>query len=432
MNSRSILKVLALLLVVSVLVAIAAACGPAPTPATIVQTVEVEKVVTVEVEKQVEVEKVVTVEVEKQVEVEKIVTVEVEVMVTQEAQPEGEAAAEAAPEDNPYRPNDLFAAVEDLKAATEGQSPPAGAKFAFLTNNMSPFWTASQIGLARSSSELNVPMAFQAPTASDLLSQQLSMLETFINDGYTGVTFSAIDREAPHSIIEKAVGQGTIMLTMDSDATGSQRAMYIGMSDYDAGRKAAEAALESIGTGKVVGLVGFATAQNAQDRIQGVNDVFEGTEMELVEVLIDDVKPEVALSNAQTAIQKYGDELAGFITFYSYDGPAACQAIKQADKIGTIKLIAFDAEPETQACMQEGVVQAMIGQRVYFYGYLSGYVMHAMSILGEEETMTVLDPYLDEFGEDGKIRLNTGIDVIKADTFDQYKAYLESVGIASQ
>lgn len=428
MNSRSILKVLALLLVVSTLVVIAAACGPAPTPATIVQTVEVEKVVTVEVEKQVEVEKVVTVEVEKQVEVEKVVTVEV--MVTQEAQPEAEAAA--APEDNPYRPNDLFAAVEELKTATEGQSPPAGAKFAFLTNNMSPFWTAAQIGLARSSSELNVPMAFQAPTASDLLSQQLSMLETFVNDGYTGVTFSAIDREAPAPIIEKAVEQGTIMLTMDSDATGSKRAMYIGMSDYDAGRKAAEAALEIIGKGKVVGLVGFATAQNAQDRIQGVNDVFKGTDMELVEVLIDDVKPEVALSNAQTAIQKYGDELAGFITFYSYDGPAACQAIKQADKIGTLKLVAFDAEPETQACMQEGVVQAMIGQRVYFYGYLSGYVMHAMSILGQEETMTVLDPYLDEFGEDGKIRLNTGIDVIKADTFDQYKAYLESVGIASQ
>ncbi len=425
MRSRSILKTIGLLVVVAILVAIAAACGSAAQPVTVIQTVEVEKVVTVEVEKEVAVEKVVTVEVEKQVEVEKVVTVEVvkEVEVAAEA---------AAPEDNPYRPNDLFAAVEDLKAATEGKSPPAGAKFAFLTNNMSPFWTAAQIGVARSSSELNVPIAFQAPTASDLLSQQLSMLETFVNDGYTGVTFSAIDREAPHSIIEKAVGQGTIMLTMDSDATGSQRAMYIGMSDYDAGRAAAEAALEIIGKGKVVGLVGFATAQNAQDRIQGVNDVFEGTEMELVEVLIDDIKPEVALSNAQTAIQKYGDDLAGFITFYSYDGPAACQAIKQADKIGTLKLVAFDAEPETQACMQEGVVQAMIGQRVYFYGYLSGYVMHAMSILGQEETMAVLDPYLDEFGEDGKIRLNTGIDVIKADTFDLYKAYLESVGIASQ
>jgi ribose transport system substrate-binding protein len=337
-----------------------------------------------------------------------------------------------AVEDNPYRPNDLFAAAEDLKAATEDQSPPDGAKFAFLANNLSPFWTAAQIGVGRASSELGVPITFQAPTASDLLSQQLSMLETFVNDGYTGVTFSAIDREAPASIIKRAVEQGTIMLNMDSDATGSDRAMYIGMSDYDAGRAAAEAALEIIGEGKVVGLVGFATAQNAQDRIAGVNDVFEGTDMELVEVLIDDIKPEVALSNAQTSIQKYGDDLGGFITFYSYDGPAACQAVKQAGAVGDIKIIAFDAEPETQACMEEGVVQAMIGQRVYFYGYLSGYAMHAMSILGVEETMAVLDPYLDDLGDEGKIRLNTGVDVIKADSLDLYKAYLDSIGIASQ
>lgn len=420
MLSRNSLKIGGLLVVSVILGVLAAACGAQPAPQTIIQTVEVEKVVEKEVK------------VVETVEVEKVVEKEVEKIVTVEVMKEGEAMEAMSSDDNPYRPGDLFTAVEDIKAATEGKSPPAGAKFAFLTNNMSPFWTAAQIGVARSSSELNVPISFQAPTASDLLSQQLSMLETFVNDGYTGVTFSAIDREAPHSIIEKAVDQGTIMLNMDSDATGSDRALYIGMSDYDAGRAAAEAALEIIGEGQVVGLVGFATAQNAQDRIAGVNDVFEGTDMELVEVLIDDVKPEVALSNAQTAIQKYGDDLAGFITFYSYDGPAACQAIKQADKVGELKLIAFDAEPETQTCMEEGVVQAMIGQRVYFYGYLSGYVMNAMSILGVEDTMAVLDPYLDDLGDEGKIRLNTGIDVIKADTFDQYKAYLESIGIASQ
>lgn len=342
------------------------------------------------------------------------------------------AAAAPAATDNPYRPNELFAAVEDLRAATAGQNTPAGAKYAFLANNLSPFWTAAQIGVGRASSELGVPIAFQAPTASDLLSQQLSMLETFVNDGYTGVTFSAIDRQAPASIIERAVNQGTIMLTMDSDATGSDRAMYIGMSDYDAGRAAAEAALEIIGEGKVVGLVGFATAQNAQDRIAGVNDVFEGTNMELVEVLIDDIKPEVALSNAQTSIQKYGDDLAGFITFYSYDGPVVCQAVKQAGLTGDVKIIAFDAEPETQTCMEEGVVQAMIGQRVYFYGYLAGYVMHAMSVLGVERTMEILAPYLDDLGDEGKIRLNTGVDVIKAESLDLYKQYLDSVGIASQ
>jgi ribose transport system substrate-binding protein len=207
--------------------------------------------------------------------------------------------------------------------------------------------------------------------------------------------------------------------------------MYIGMSDYDAGFAAGKAALEIVGEGTMVGLVGYATAQNAQDRIEGFQDAIEGTGLELAEVLLDDIKPEVALSNAQTAMQTYPD-LAGFITLYSYDGPAACQAVKQAGKEGVIKIIAFDAEPETQRCMADGVVQVMIGQRVYFYGYLSAWVMYAMSILGEEATMELLDPWLVEMGDEGKIHLQTGVDVIVADTFPLYQEYLESIGIPSQ
>lgn len=82
--------------------------------------------------------------------------------------------------------------------------------------------------------------------------------------------------------------------------------------------------------------------------------------------------------------------------------------------------------------MEEGAVQAMIGQRVYFYGYLSGWIMYAMSVIGEEETMALLDPWLSDLGEEGKIHLNTGVDVIKADSFDLYKEHLESIGIPSQ
>ncbi len=338
------------------------------------------------------------------------------------------AAPAAAPADNPFRPTELIEVVDKLKAATAGKTPPAGAKYAFLTNNISPFWTAAQIGVARASSELNVPITFQAPTAAELLSQQLSMLETFVNDKYTGITFSSIDRNAPKDIIQKAIDQDTIVLTMDSDATDSARWFYIGMSDYDAGKLAGEAAKKVVGTGKMVGLVGFATAQNAQDRIAGFNDAVKGSGIELVEVLLDDVKPELALSNAQTAMQKYPD-LAGFITFYSYDGPAAGQAVKQAGKTGQVKIIAFDAEPETQRLLQEGVIQVMIGQRVYFYGYLSGYTMYAGSVLGKEELLKILDPYLDG---DNKFRLNTGIDVIYAEQYQQYKDYLNAIGIASQ
>jgi len=334
-------------------------------------------------------------------------------------------------EPNPYTPTDLFAAVDALKEATAGMSPPAGAKFVLLTNAVAPFWTAAQTGAARASLEFSVPILFQAPTGADPLLQQLSMLETFVNDQFTAILFSSIDRAAPKDIIQKAVDAGIIVLNTDSVATGSAREMYIGMSDYDAGVSAGEAALEIVGSGQMVGLVGYATAQNAQDRIAGFKAALEGTDLELVEVLYDDVKPEVSLSNALAAMQTYPD-LAGFITLYSYNGPTACQAVKQADKVGTVKIIAFDAEPETQRCMADGVIQAMIGQRVYFYGYLGGWVMYAMSLLGVDATMELLDPYLVDLGEEGKIHLNTGVDVIKADTFDLYKQYLESIGIPSQ
>jgi hypothetical protein len=58
--------------------------------------------------------------------------------------------------------------------------------------------------------------------------------------------------------------------------------------------------------------------------------------------------------------------------------------------------------------------------------------MYAMTILGKDATMQVLDPWLSEWGDEGKIHLNTGVDVIKADTFDLYQQYLESIGIPSQ
>jgi hypothetical protein len=55
--------------------------------------------------------------------------------------------------------------------------------------------------------------------------------------------------------------------------------------------------------------------------------------------------------------------------------------------------------------------------------------MHAMTVLGKDETMALLQPYL--IG-DNKDHLDTGIDVIYSDTINLYKDYLNSIGVASQ
>ena len=407
------LTLVSLLLIAAML--LLAACGPAPTPQIIEKEVVVEKPVveTVIVEKEVVVEKPVveTVVVEK----------EVEVVV----------APEAAPP-NPYRPDNLFEVEAKLREALAGKPAPANARYAIVANILVPFWTACQIGAARAGSELAVPVIFYAPVVAGSVESQVSMLESLVADEYAGVSFSAISPETVEDIVARGMAQGTHFVAMDSDSPESERYIYIGMSDYNAGAAAAEAAKEIIGSGKVVGLVGFSTAQNAINRMAGIEDTLKDSDIEYLETLFDDADPVKALSNAETALTTYPD-LAGFITIYSYDGPAAGQAVKAAGKAGEVKIIAFDLEPETQKLMKEGVIQAAIGQRVYWYGKLSVDVLHSMATLGPEETLKVLEPYLIYNPITDKTdHLDTGVDVVKGDELGLYQEYLDSVGIASQ
>jgi ribose transport system substrate-binding protein len=351
------------------------------------------------------------------------------------------AVQPAAAEANPYRPENLFKLASDLKKATEDCKPTEGTEYLVMTNAPGGgFWNAARQGASRASEEIGVPITFHAQGYNGG-ADQLDVLTKFVDRNYSALTFSSLDPEMPKPLIEKAMSQGIPVLVMDSDVPGSKRALYVGMSDYDAGKAAGETAKELMGTGKVVGLVGLTSAQNARDRIAGLKDALEGSDLEMVEVLSDGYDSYTAGRNARSAIEKYPD-LAGFIGFYSYDGPAACQVVRDVGKIGQLKIVAFDTELQTQACTEDGVVQAMIGQRVFFYGYLSSLVMHAMVCNGVEETMKLLDPYLKPWpsvateavaeGADGKVHLDTGVDVIRAETLDQYIKYLDEIGVRSQ
>jgi ribose transport system substrate-binding protein len=203
------------------------------------------------------------------------------------------------------------------------------------------------------------------------------------------------------------------------------------MDDFDAGMIAGRAAIDIVGSGKMVAQFGDETSNNGQTRLAGFKEAIKDSDIELVETLFDQGSPEKGLSNAQMAMQKYPD-LAGFFGIWSYEGPAQCQAVKEAGKTGEVKVIAWDTEPQTQQCMADGVVQAMMAQRAYFYGYLSSWVAYAWTVLGEEETLAILDPYLTDKGEEEKVLLNTQVDVVLAETFDLYKAYLDEIGIPSQ
>ena len=71
-----------------------------------------------------------------------------------------------------------------------------------------------------------------------------------------------------------------------------------------------------------------------------------------------------------TTLVKYPD-IAGMVGLWSYNGPAILSAVKEAGKIGKVKIVAFDEEDETLAGIKEGAIYATVVQQPFEFGYQS-------------------------------------------------------------
>lgn len=231
-------------------------------------------------------------------------------------------------------------------------------------------------------------------------------------------------------LISAAAAEDIKVITFDSDGIdGSERQLYLGTINRAAGRQAGEKMAELLGnTGKVAAFAGVFTGDNnASERYLGVQEAFAGTDIELLPPYEDNVDFDVAYANVEQAMAEH-DDLTGIITSWAYNGPEAAKAVKAEGRDGEIKIVAFDLEPETIAFLEQGTVDAAVGQRSYWMGYLSVYILYAMEALGVDQTKTLLDDWLG--GTDRDI-IDTGTDVVTGDNLNQYRAYLESLGISS-
>ncbi|MEP7284775.1 MAG: substrate-binding domain-containing protein [Chloroflexota bacterium] len=335
-----------------------------------------------------------------------------------------------AQDDNPFVPQKLLEIADVLAEAVKDKGSPENTPLGIIANSVTPFWTATQIGAVRAANEIGAPVIFNAPIKPGDAQGQSKLVKFLIDDGYKGIAISVIDPTSMDPIIRQGLDKNINIITTDSDAPDSGRRLYIGTNNYKAGYTAGKELVRLLGPsgGRVVGLVGLLTAENAIERIKGIKDAIQGTNVTLQEIMTDDIDQVRALSNAESAIDKYPD-LAAFIGIYAFDGPAAGQALRIAHKVGKIKVVAFDMSPDTIPLVRSGVISIAIVQRPYYWGYLGTYILEGMSVLGAQQTMDLLSPYLSGNKRD---ILDTDVDIVTPETLSQYLSSLDSIGIKSQ
>lgn len=302
----------------------------------------------------------------------------------------------------------MISCNKSTESSSNGSSKPDSKtlKLAFVTNNASDYWTIARKGVEKADSELNNVTAEVKLPGEGTAAEQKRIIDDLISTGVNGIAISPVDPDNQTQLINETAKK-TLVLTQDSDAPNSERTLYIGTDNIAAGSQAGELIKEALPNGgKIMLFVGKSDARNAAERTQGIKEALKDSKVEIIDVRTDDTDRARAKSNVSDTLVKYPD-IAGLVGLWSYNGPAILNAVKDANKIGQVKIICFDEEDETLAGVKEGSIFATVVQQPYEFGYQSVKIM--AEILG---------------GDKSKIPANKQINVptliIKKDSVDEF------------
>ena len=284
-------------------------------------------------------------------------------------------------------------------ACRSNSAPTSGTKvvrLAFVTNNSADFWTIARRGVEKADAELaDVETEFRL-TSDGTAAEQQRIVDDLLTRGVDGIAISPVDPQNQTALIDGAAKRA-LVFTQDSDAPQTQRTCYIGTDNLAAGRQAGQLIREAIPDGGSIMLfVGKLDARNAQERVQGIREALAGSTIRIIDVRTDDVDDVRAKANAADTLVRYPD-INGLVGLWSYNGPAILNAVREAGKVGRVRIVAFDEADETLAGIREGAIHATVVQQPYEFGY-QAIARMAQAVRGDRsfipETKQIIVPTL--------------------------------------
>jgi ribose transport system substrate-binding protein len=249
-------------------------------------------------------------------------------------------------------------------------------RVAFVTNNASDFWKIAEAGTKKAAAEFNVDVLFRIPSAGTA-EQQQQIVQDLVTRGVSGIAISPKDPSNQTGMLNEAAAKVNLV-TQDSDAPESNRLCYIGTNNYDAGREAGKLVKQCVPAGgKIMICVGTLDAQNARDRLKGLEDEIKDSGQVIAEVRTDETDRAKAVANVEDALLRHPDVVC-FVGLWSYNGPAILNAVKSSGRAGDVKIVCFDEEEETLQGVKDGHIFGTVVQRPFEFGYESVKLLAAL------------------------------------------------------
>lgn len=279
------------------------------------------------------------------------------------------------------------------------------------------YWRNVLKGYEDGGDALGVSVDYRGATRNDT-EEQITVLEQIIAKKPAGIALSAKDPKSLTPTINKAVEAGIPVVLFDADAPGSKAYSFLGTDNYNAGVLAADKMAQVMGRTGKVGIITVPGQQNHEDRTRGFRETIASRYPAMSVVSLKDGKGDAVVSrDAAEEMLKRTPDVKGIFVTDSNGGPGAVEALQNLNRVGDIKIIAFDTNKSTLDHITDGSIAASIAQGTWNMGYWSlQYLFHL------HHGLTVPAPTLGNDVSPLPARVDTGLSIVTQENVNNYYA----------
>ncbi|MFO1350651.1 MAG: substrate-binding domain-containing protein [Gammaproteobacteria bacterium] len=278
------------------------------------------------------------------------------------------------------------------------------------------YFAATTQGMEAAAKELgNVKVKTDGPTEANI-DKQITFLDNFITQGVNGLLFAANDPVAIAPVLKKALGKGIHVVGYDANSTPDAREWFVNQAEFNGiGKAMIDAMAKEIGEeGSFAIVTSTFTTPNQARWIAEMAAYQQKCHakmrwLETVEAQEDNI---LSFNQANTLLNKYGDQLKGLFGMTSVATPATAEAVTQAKLCGKVAVVGLATPNAMKPYVASGCVKAVVLWNPVDLGYAAVQVMRAVVDGKLKPGATEV-----EAGKLGKLKIVNGSEVLLGPPF---------------
>ncbi|GAC1366657.1 MAG: ABC transporter substrate-binding protein [Ktedonobacteraceae bacterium] len=235
-----------------------------------------------------------------------------------------------------------------------------------------PFYVTMQKGAQEAADKLGATLVVDGPAQFDA-TLQAPIVDALIAKKVDAIIIAACDKQAMIAPLQRANDAGIKIISVDTYLGDGDYAngpvkfpiSYIGSDNLQGGKIAGEALIKAIGGKGAIYIQNVKPGISTTDqRADGCKAAIDATNGAVTLAGLDYNNDSSANAAQQTAaVLQRGKPIAGIFGTNLFGAEGAAQAVKNANKQGTVKIANFDAPVQAITDLKNGVVDIVIAQK---------------------------------------------------------------------